>query len=74
MSYPQISMNGNELIKRLKQLGYSPVFESKRGKGSHGTLTIGNKKTILKDRRKEIGPGLLNQILKDLGLSKTDIM
>ena len=67
-------MNGNELIKRLKQLGYTPVFESKRGKGSHGTLTIGNKKTILKDRRKEIGPGLLNQILKNLGISKNDIM
>lgn len=74
MSYFIPSMNGNELIKWLKQLGFSPVFENKRGKGSHGTLIIGNKKTILKDRRKEIGPGLLNQILKDLGISKSDIM
>jgi len=37
-------------------------------------LRIGNKKTILKDRKKEIGPGLLNQMLKDLGISRNDIM
>ena len=67
-------MNGNELIKKLKHYGYNPIFESKRGKGSHGTLRIGSKKTILKDRKKEIGPGLLNQMLKDLGISRNDIM
>ncbi|OQY11582.1 MAG: hypothetical protein B6I31_04685 [Desulfobacteraceae bacterium 4572_19] len=47
-------------------------FETKRGKGSHGTLYVGNKKTILKDRKKEIGTGLLNKILKTLGINKDD--
>jgi mRNA interferase HicA len=65
-------MNGNEFIKKLKKLGYRPKFETGPGKGSHGTLYVGDKKTILKDRKKEIGPGLLNQILNTLGINKKD--
>ena len=44
-----------------------------RGKGSHGTLYLGNRYTIMKDRKKEIGPGLLKKMLTDLGLDKSDI-
>ncbi len=70
-------MTGNELLKKLKNLGKQnniPVhFETKRGKGSHGTLYYGRYKTILKDRKKEIGPGLLSKMLTDLGLDKNDI-
>ena len=65
-------MNGNEFIKKLKKLGYNPRFETKRGKGSHGTLYVGDKKTILKDRRKEIGAGLLKQMLKTLGIDSDE--
>ena len=67
MSYLK-TMNGLEFIKKLKKLGYNPRFEAKRGKGSHGTLYVGDKKTILKDRKKEIGAGLLSQMLKTLGI------
>ena len=70
-------MNGNELLKKLKKLGkqnnIAVRFETKRGKGSHGTLYYGRYKTILKDRKKEIGPGLLSKMLADLGLDKNDI-
>jgi mRNA interferase HicA len=76
MSY-EIQMNGNELLKKLKKLGkqnnIAVRFETQRGKGSHGTLYYGLHKTILKDRKKEIGPGLLSKILTDLGLGKNDI-
>ena len=76
MSY-KIQMNGNELLKKLKKLGKQNTiafrFETKRGKGSHGTLYYGLHKTILKDRKKEIGPGLLSKIFTDLGLDKNDI-
>jgi hypothetical protein len=62
-------MNGNELLKKLKKLGKQSnivvLFETKRGKGSG--------KTILKDRKKEIGPGLFSKMLADLGLDKNDI-
>jgi len=63
-------MNENQLIKKLKRLGYNPIFENGPGKGSHGTLYIGNKKNILKDRKKEIGPGLLNHMLNALNVDK----
>jgi mRNA interferase HicA len=33
----------------------------------------GDKKTTVKDRKKEVGPGLLNAMLKQLGLTKKDI-
>lgn len=70
-------MNGNELIKLLKRIekdhGVVVRFEKKRGRGSHGTLYFGKRFTVLKDRRKEIGPGLLNAMLKSLGLKRNDI-
>ena len=70
-------MNGNELLKKLKKLGNQNNivvrFETKRGKGSHGTLYYDDRKTILKDRKKEIGPGLLRKILSELGLDKNDL-
>jgi predicted RNA binding protein YcfA (HicA-like mRNA interferase family) len=70
-------MNGNELLKKLKKLGkqgnIAVRFETKRGKGSHGTLYYGSRKTILKDRKKEIGPGLLSKMLAELGLDKDDM-
>jgi len=63
-------MNGNEFIKKLKKLGYNPRFETKRGKGSHGTLYVGDRRTTMKDRKKEIGKGLLNKMLSDLGIDE----
>lgn len=70
-------MNGSELIKILKKLGKEQGrvvrINKKRGKGSHFTLYFGDKHTIMKDRTKEIGPGLLNKILENLGMTKNDI-
>lgn len=48
-------------------------FDATRGKGSHGTLYYGDGFTIVKDRRKECGPGLLAKMLADLGLSRRDL-
>lgn len=70
-------MNGNEPLKRLKKIAKERNFSIKviteRGKGSHSTLYFGDKYTIIKDRKKEIGPGLLIKMLKDLGLDKSDL-
>ena len=44
-----------------------------RGKGSHATLYLGSVFTTIKDRKKEIGPGLLRAMLKDLGLNDDDL-
>ncbi len=48
-------------------------FVTHQGKGSHGTLYYGGRKTTVKDRSKEIGTGLLIAMLKQLGLKKSDI-
>ena len=70
-------MNGGEFIRTIQALGKVrsvPVsFDTKQGKGSHGTLHYGTRKTTVKDRRKEIGPGLLTAMLGQLGLSKKDL-
>lgn len=70
-------MNGSELFKKLKglgkQRGITVYIEKHHGKGSHGTLYFGDKRTTIKDRKKEIGKGLLNSMLADLGIDKNDI-
>lgn len=70
-------MNGNELLKKLRKLARLRDEQlrllKQKGKGSHGLLCFGSKETVIKDRKKEIGSGLLNSMLKDLGLTKDDI-
>lgn len=70
-------MNGAELIKKLRKLGKSKGvtvrIETHHGKGSHGTLYFGDNRTTIKDRKKEIGKGLLNSMLKDLGVNSDEL-
>ena len=70
-------MTGVEFIKRVRKLGRSRGvvvhFEPRRGKGSHGLLYYGDQFTTVKDRKKEISRSLLNDMLKQLGLSPKDI-
>ena len=69
-------MTGREFIDRVIELGETrdiPTrIDLKRGKGSHVTLYYGARKTIVKDRRKEIGPGLLSAMIRQLGLNLRD--
>jgi predicted RNA binding protein YcfA (HicA-like mRNA interferase family) len=70
-------MDGSEFERKIRQLGRRrevPVsFDGGHGKGSHGRLYYGDRFTTLKDRKKEIGPGLLKAMLGQLGLSKADL-
>lgn len=70
-------MTGNELLKRLKKIARERALRldlvRERGKGSYATLYLGERFTVIKDRKKEIGPGLLRKMLSDLGLDKSDI-
>jgi mRNA interferase HicA len=70
-------MTAGEFIRRIIALGtargVSVRFDPTRGKGSHGTLYYGERFTVVKDRRKQCGPGLLNKMLTDLGLSRRDL-
>jgi len=70
-------VNGQEFERRVRRLGrrrgVTLSFDAAPGKGSHGRLYYGSRFTTLKDRRQEIGPGLLNAMLDQLGLSRGDL-
>lgn len=71
-------MTGTEFVRRVQKLGRSrdvPVrLDKRRGKGSHGRLYYGDKFTTIKDRKKEIGDGLLGAMVAQLGLPKEDVL
>ena len=70
-------MTGNEFVRRIRRIGrergVAVRFESRPGKGSHGRLYFGERFATVKDRRKEIGTGLLAAMLRQLGLNREDI-
>ena len=70
-------MTGAEFLRRIRKIakehGSEVRFEARPGKGSHGRLYYGKRFTTVKDRKKEIGPGLLQKMLADLGLRRDDI-
>lgn len=75
--YDTTFMNGNELLKKIRKLAkrknkYLKLFKA-HGKGSHSTLKYGDKKSIIKDLKKEIGPGLLSKMLKQLEIDKDEL-
>ena len=69
-------MNGRQFVRHVRKWartkGLDVRFIASEGPGSHGTLYIGNRKTAVKDRRKEIGKGLLNKMLADLRIAKDE--
>ena len=70
-------MTGGDFIRSVEKLGRQRGvhvrFESRKGKGSHGRLYYQDRFTTVKDRRKEIGKGLLAAMLAQLGLSLKDL-
>jgi mRNA interferase HicA len=70
-------MTGHEFERRVRALGRrkgtTVTFDPAHGRGSHGRLYYGDRFTTLKDRRKEIGPGLLKAMLDHLGLRREDL-
>lgn len=69
-------MDGYEFQKRVKQLGRErgvAVHYETHGKGSHGRLYYGERFCTLKDRRKEIGKGLLRAMCTQLGIDPKDL-
>ena len=70
-------MKGSELIRRLQQYarahGVHCEIDEKRGKGSHITLYLGDKSTIVRNPKDELKTGNVHAILKQLGLSQSDL-
>ncbi|MDE0037779.1 MAG: hypothetical protein OXU77_09505 [Gammaproteobacteria bacterium] len=69
-------MTGRQFIARVRRWARMRELEvgfvASEGAGSHGTLYVGDHKTTVKDRRKEIGKGLLAKMLADLDIDRDD--
>ncbi len=67
-------MTGRQFIGRVRRWARARKLEVRfvaaEGRGSHGSLYVGDRKTTVKDRRKEIGKGLLAKMLADLGIDR----
>jgi mRNA interferase HicA len=70
-------VTGGEFVRRVQKAGrkrgIAVEFVAERGKGSHATLYYGERRTTVKDRRKELSPGLLAAMLRQLGLTLEDL-
>jgi mRNA interferase HicA len=70
-------MKGSEFFRKVKaiakrnKLAYR--WRPERGAGSHGTVYLGNRLAVVKDLKKELGPGLLADMCKQLGIRKEDL-
>jgi mRNA interferase HicA len=70
-------VKGSEFLRKLHALARRrelPLrFVPARGKGSHGTVYLGSMSSVLKDLKKELGPGLLRAMCKDLGIDPREL-
>jgi mRNA interferase HicA len=71
-------VTGNELLRRLRRLakrrGIRFDFDSTGGKGGHGVIWLGNRRTTLRSSRpKEIPEGTLRAMLSQLGVDSRDL-
>jgi mRNA interferase HicA len=70
-------MKGSEFIRRIqahaKTGGLACHVDEKRGKGSHVTLYLGDKLTIVRNPKDELKTGTLHAMLRQLGLTPDDL-
>ncbi|MFB1490837.1 MULTISPECIES: type II toxin-antitoxin system HicA family toxin [unclassified Thiocapsa] len=70
-------MKGTELIRRVQRYakahGLACHVDQKRGKGSHVTLYLGERLTIVRNPEDELKTGTLYAMLRQLGLSLSDL-
>ena len=69
-------MKDKEFIDKVRTIarerGVLFRIDTKRGKGSHITIYYGTRKTVVKNRRKELPTGLLSAMARQLGLTSDD--
>jgi hypothetical protein len=70
-------VNGGEFLRRLQKLARRNnvrfAFFPALGKGSYGAVQYGSGLTTVKDRKKEIGTGLLHKMCKGIGIDPREL-
>jgi mRNA interferase HicA len=70
-------MTGSEFIRKAQMLaksrGLSWRLDEKRGKGSHVTLYLGERMTVVRNPKDELKTGTLHAMCKQLGIRKNEL-
>ena len=70
-------MKGSEFLLKAKRYAATRQLSHRwapaRGAGSHGTVYIGEQMTVVKDLKKELGPGLFRAMCRDLGIDPREL-
>ena len=70
-------VKGNEFIRKVHDLakarGLGSRVDEKRGKGSHVTLYLGSRMTIVRNPKDELKTGTLHAMCKRLGIRKDEL-
>ena len=70
-------MRGNEFIRKVQKYAKAAnlVFEWRpdRGKGSHGVLILGDRRTVVRNPKDELKTGTYYAMLKQIGLTDQDL-
>lgn len=63
-------LSGDEFVKAVRKIGY--VWD--HTEGSHMILFNPNKRRLSVPRHKELGPGLLTNLIRDAGLTREEFI
>jgi mRNA interferase HicA len=70
-------MRGTEFIRRVRRYAASRRLRCEwhpdLGKGSHGLLILGTRRTVVRNPKDDLKTGTLHAMLKQLGLSIDDL-
>ncbi len=70
-------MKGSELLRRLRRFArlheMHCQFVAERGKGSHGTVYLNDRRATIRNLKDELKPGTLHAMLKQLGIEESDL-
>lgn len=70
-------MKGSEFLRRIQKLarrtGVACSWHPDKGKGSHGVLKYGDKRTVVRNLKDELKSGTCHAMLRQLGLRHDDI-
>jgi mRNA interferase HicA len=70
-------MRGNEFIRKVqkyaKAAGLVCEWRPDRGKGSHGVLILGDRRTVVRNPKDELKTGTYYAMLKQIGLTEQDL-